>query len=122
MLMSGRIIPTILGRGGDFQEWGHYPLFGLLWWALELSWRLWVCRLAYANVLQGAYNEAQGLLEVKSSTILGLIGSNQFLLYPQQLCHSFNGYALSPSFLSQSQQGKASLFRKGPFPVLKAFT
>ena len=24
------IIPTIWGRGGDFQELGHRPLFGLL--------------------------------------------------------------------------------------------
>ena len=30
MLMSRRIIPTILGKGGDFQELGHHPLLGLL--------------------------------------------------------------------------------------------
>ena len=35
------------------------------------------------------YNETQGLLEVKFSTILGLDGSYQFLLYPQWQCHSF---------------------------------
>ena len=35
----------------------------------------------HANVVQWAYNEAQGLLEVKSSAILGLVGSNQFSLY-----------------------------------------
>ena len=28
------------------------------------------------------YLEGQGLLEVESSTILGLVGSNQFLSYP----------------------------------------
>ena len=28
--MSRRIIPTILGKGGDFQELGHHPLLGLL--------------------------------------------------------------------------------------------
>ena len=28
--MSGRIIPTIWGKGGDFQELGYHPLFDLL--------------------------------------------------------------------------------------------
>ena len=55
------------GRGGDFQELGHHPLFSILWSASELSWRGWVCHLAYPNVLQRAYNEAQGLLEDESS-------------------------------------------------------
>ena len=32
-------------------------------------------------LLQWAYNEVQSLLEVKSSIILTLVGSNQFLLY-----------------------------------------
>ena len=36
----------------NFQELGHHLLFGLLQLALELSWHLWVCHLAYANVLQ----------------------------------------------------------------------
>ena len=85
----------------DFQDLGHGPLFGLLWSALELSWGLWVCHLAYANVLQPAYNEAQGLLVVESSTILDLVDSNQFMLYPQELCHSFKGCALPPSPLFQ---------------------
>lgn len=49
------------------------------------------------------YNEAQGLQEVESSTILGLIVSNQFLLHPQWLYHSPKGYALTrPSYLSSS--------------------
>ena len=47
------------------------------------------------------YSEAQGLLEVRSSAILELVGSNQFLWYPQQLCYSFNSWALPPSLLSQ---------------------
>ena len=38
---------------------------------------LWICHLA--DVLQWAYNEAQGLWEVEFSTLLGLVGSNQFL-------------------------------------------
>ena len=31
--------------------------FGLLW-SVKLSWHLWVCHLAYENVLHGLYNEA----------------------------------------------------------------
>ena len=53
-----RVIPTnFRGRRGDFQELGHCPFFGLLW-SVKLSWHLWVCHLAYENVLQGLYNEA----------------------------------------------------------------
>lgn len=47
------------------------------------------------------YNEAQGPLEVESSAILDLVGSNQFLLYPQWLCHAFKGCAPPPSLLFQ---------------------
>ena len=43
----------------------------------QLSWHWWVSHLA--NVLQWFFNEAQGRLEVKSATISGLIGFNQFL-------------------------------------------
>ena len=91
----GGLFQLFWGRGGDFQELGHRPLFGLLW--SGLSWCPWVCHLAYANALQSLYNEAQGLLEVEASTILGFIGSNQFLLCPQQLCHSFKCCAFMPS-------------------------
>ena len=45
----------------------------------QLSWCWWGWHLA--NVLQWAYNEAQGLVEVTSSSILGLLGSNQFLFF-----------------------------------------
>ena len=34
------------GRGRDFWELGHCPLFDLWWSALKLSWCLWVCNLA----------------------------------------------------------------------------
>ena len=44
--------------------------------------------------------EAQGPLEVKPSAILDLVSSNQFMLYPQWLCHSFKGCALSLPLLS----------------------
>ena len=39
-------------RGGDFQKFGHCLLSGFLWSAFKLSWHLWVCHLAYANILQ----------------------------------------------------------------------
>ena len=48
--MSGKIIPTISGKGWGFPGFG--PLFGLLWLASEQSRYLWACHLAYANVLQ----------------------------------------------------------------------
>ena len=35
------------------------------------------------------------------SDILELVGSNPFLWYPQQLCYSFNSWALPASLLSQ---------------------
>ena len=62
---------------------GHCPLFDILWLASELSWCWWVCHLAFANVLQCMFNEAQGLLEVESSAILDLVGCNQFSSYPK---------------------------------------
>ena len=101
----GGLFKLFWRRSGDFQELDHHPLFGLLWSASELSWHLWVCHLAYANILQSVYNEAPGLLEVESSTILDLVGSNQFLSRPQGLCHSFKGYALPPSLLFQTDLG-----------------
>ena len=48
----GGLFQLFGGRGGDFQELDNCPLFGLLWLALELSWRLWVGHLSYADVLQ----------------------------------------------------------------------
>ena len=95
-IMCGRITPTILEKGWKFPRTG--PL-GLLWMALELSWHLLVCHLAHANLVQWAYNEAQGLLEVDSSALLDLTHSNQFLSYPQWLCHSLKDSALPSCFL-----------------------
>ena len=46
--------------------------------------------------------EAQGLLEVESSSILDLVSSNQLLSYPM-LCHSFKGCALPPSLMFHYQ-------------------
>ena len=38
----GRLFQLFPGRGGDFLELGHCPLFGLLWLASELSWSMGV--------------------------------------------------------------------------------
>ena len=66
--------------------------------ASELSWSWWVCHLAYTNVLQLVCNEAQGLLEAKSSAILGVVAAASFshVLRPY---HSFKGGALPSSLL-----------------------
>ena len=82
--MRGRSIPVILGRGGDFQELGHRPLF-------DPYGRPWNCHGAcgcviwLADVLQGAYTEAQGLVEVDLSAILDPFGSNQFMSCPRAM-------------------------------------
>ena len=74
-----------------------YRIIGLWWLASELSRWLWVCRLD-ASVLQRVHNEAQGPLEVKSSAILDLVGSSQFVI-PSRPCHSFKGCGLPASLL-----------------------
>ena len=52
------------------------------------------------DALQWAFNEVQALLvEVDSSTILGLLTSNQFILCSQHLSYSFKGCALPLSCL-----------------------
>ena len=71
---SGRIIPTILEKGWRPTGTGPSPSF----WPFMVS--LAPVGVSFSMLMH--YNEAQGLLEVASSTILGLIGSNQFLSYP----------------------------------------
>ena len=66
----GRLFQLLWGRGGNFQELGHHPLFGL---GTTCG-----CVIYLAGVLQRAYTEAQGLMEVHWS-IMGLFGSNQFM-------------------------------------------
>lgn len=43
------------------------------------------------------YNECTMRLEVRSSTIFSLEGSNQFMSYPQKIFHFFKACALLPS-------------------------
>ena len=92
------------------QRFGIGPLttFGLLWLALELSWHLGMCYLASENTLQWVYNEIQGLLEVDSSAILGLISFNQ-------LCHSFKSHVI---LLKAVACPLASCFKRGLCCVL----
>ena len=188
--MSGRIIPTVLGKGRRFPGIGPPPTFWSFMVTLELSWHLWLCHLAYANAavpslfgtgdrfrgrqvfherggggvvqaerwaaaaeasltrppitsccatwfltgrgllaVRGAgvadpcdnvYNEAQSqsLLEVKSSATLDLVGSNQFMLYPQRLCHSFKDCAL-PASLPFHWEGAHLLVEVPPTPARK---
>ena len=44
MLMSGRVIPTILGKEWRFPEFGPLPTPWSFNSVLEMSWHLWVCR------------------------------------------------------------------------------
>lgn len=64
---------------GDFQELGHHPLFGHLWSALELLWCQWVCHLAcrYIDIVRSVYWGSRPRSQL--STILNLVGSNQFM-------------------------------------------
>ena len=62
------------------------------------------CGAMSANVLQQAYSEAQGLLEVESSGMLVLVDSNQFLSCPMAMSFFQNDtwlYHSAPSLLFQ---------------------
>ena len=73
-----------MGRGGDFQELSHGPLFDLHGTR--------GCVIEHVDVLQSAYTEAQDLAD-DSSAILGLVGSNQF-----KSC-VFSGYVILLKFV-----------------------
>ena len=77
--MNGRVTTIIQKEEQEFPGIGSRPTFDLLWLASELPWHWWVH--LDANVLQWAYNEGQGLLEV-TSAILDPVGSNQYLSHP----------------------------------------
>ena len=107
--MNGRIIPTLLGKGvGISRNWAtaHFLAFygqpRTVMAPVGVSFSISKCIII-------AHNEAQGPLEVESSTILGLIGSNQFMSYHQWLCHYFKVSALTPSLLFHSEEDKGVL-------------
>ena len=87
---------SVLEKRQRFPEIEPVSIYDLWCAALELSWHWWLCHLA--NVLQWPYNEAQGLLEVQSSTILDLVSSTS-LCCVLWICHSFKGCPLPPSLL-----------------------
>lgn len=80
----GGLLPVILGKAQGFLRIRSPPTFDLSWLTSQLS-RRWLVSHLDANILQWAYNEAQHPLEVESSTILDLFGSNQFMSCPQAL-------------------------------------
>ena len=91
-------------KGGNWKGWEEYMSYsrtGMWFWPetdaallfsphmgfsscchgnCQPSWCWWAYHLA--NVLLWACNQAQVPQEVKSSTILGLVGSNQFFFFP----------------------------------------
>ena len=96
--MSGRIIPLSWGRGTDFQELGHCPLF----WPFMFSLGTVITPVGVSFSMLMYYSEHIMRLRstgIQSSAILNLVCCNQWMSYPQLLCHSFKGCALPPSCL-----------------------
>ena len=95
----GGLFQIFWERGGDFQESGHCPLYGLWWLALELSWCLWMCHLACWRV--------ECILKIKVLSKLTHQPSwthliQMSLYYVLRLWHhSCKGCALPPSLLFQ---------------------
>ena len=98
----GGLFQLFGGRGRDFQELGHCPLFGLLWAALEFV----VAPTGVSFSVLICYNKSTMRLKCWNSNLLPswpLVSFNQFLSYPQWSCHSFTGCTLTPSLLSHVQ-------------------
>ena len=99
-LKSGRITPTILGKGWRFPG-TRPPLI------LVFDGQPWNCHGAcgcasyLADVLQWVCTEGQGLVEVDLSAILDTFDSNLLMSCPW-LCPSFKACALLSSLLFQS--------------------
>ena len=76
---------------------GQRRLVGYSLWAWKrVGWDLVTKQQQQQNT------KAQGVLEVKSTTILDLAGSNQFMLYPMAMSFFFKGCALLPSYLNRT--------------------
>ena len=88
--MSGRIIPTILGKGRGFPGVGLLPAF----WSLMVNFGTITAPLSVSFSL---LTEDQGLVEVDVSSILDQFNSNQFMLCP--LAMSFYEKCTLPSSL-----------------------
>ena len=91
----GGLLQLFGERGSDFQGLDHRPLFGLWWSTLELSWHLWVCRLACWCDIMSKYPENQGLVKLTCLPSWIHLARNS-LCFALKLCHSFKDCALSP--------------------------
>jgi len=94
--MSGRIIPTILGKGRGFPGVGPRPTFCSLMVNLGTV-------MAPLGVSFHLLIEDQGLVEVDSSAILGPSDSNWFMLCPRAVSF-FQKLCLAPSLLFQQER------------------
>ena len=83
--MRGRSIPAILGRGGDFQELGHCPLFdlGIVMAPVGVSFSLLMCYSEHILRLR-VYWKLTCLTYLPSWTHLVVIS----LCHVLRLCHS----------------------------------
>ena len=90
MLMSGRIIPTIFGKGRRFPGFGPLPIPWFFSRALELSWHLWVCHFTcWLRVkITSCLPSWSHWIPIGLCCVLGL-------------CHSFKSCALPLSLLLQ---------------------
>ena len=84
--MSGRITPTSLEKGRGFLGPGpphtFWPFMVCLRTVMTLTDMSFSLLVHYS---ERVYNEASGLLDVDSSAILDLVGSNHFLSCPMSM-------------------------------------
>ena len=85
---SGRSLEEGNGNPLQYSCLGN-PMESKAWWAtvhgVEKSWTQLSTHTMHYNVLQSAHNMAHGPLEVKFSTTLDLVCSNQFLSCPMAM-------------------------------------
>ena len=98
--MNGRIIAIIWGKRWRFPGIGPLPTFCPV--LIGLRTVMAPAGVSISMLLYYSEHIVHGPQEVKSSAILALVGSNQFLSHPQGLCHSFKSCAL-PFSLFQNQ-------------------
>ena len=86
-----------MGKGQGFPGSGPPPTS----WPFMVSLGIVMAPVGVSFSMLMCYKER--IMRLKVYAILGLVGFKQFLSYPQWLCHSFNGCALTPSLLSHFQ-------------------
>ena len=95
------IFQLFWGRVGISRNWAtaHFLSF---WWALELSWCLWVCNWPWWCVTTSLYWGSKST----GSQLIHHLAPSWFLIslcHVLGLCHSFKGCALPPTLLFQNQ-------------------